>query len=129
MQGLKDIKPLMTVPDNSLLILISLIAGVLVIVLGLYFWLKKPTRKRRRRLSKREQAVENLKALDFSDTKEAVYNFSENMHVLTDENENEAFHRLLDKLEVYKYKKEVPTLSESDKQEMIKMIKEHSNVA
>ena len=128
MQGLKDIKPLMTVPDNSLFILISLIVGVLVIVLGLYFWLKKPTRKRRRRLSKREQAAENLKALDFSDTKEAVYDFSENMHVLTDENENEAFHRLLDKLEVYKYKKEVPALSESDKQEMIKMIKEHSNV-
>ncbi len=128
MQGLKDIKPLMTVPDNSLLMLISLIVGVLVIVLGLYFWLKKPTRKRRRRLSKREQAVENLKALDFSDTKEAVYEFSENMHVLTDEKENEAFHRLLDKLEIYKYKKEVPVLSESDKQEMIKMIKEHSNV-
>ena len=128
MQGLKDIKPLMTVPDNSLLMLISLIVGVLVIVLGLYFWLKKPARKRRRRLSKREQAAENLKALDFSDTKEAVYDFSENMHVLIDEKENEAFHRLLDKLEVYKFKKEVPALSESDKQEMIKMIKEHSNV-
>jgi len=129
MQGLKDIKPLMTVPDNSLLMLISLIAGVLVIVLGLYFWLKKPARKRRRRLSKREQAAENLKALDFSDTKEAVYDFSENMHVLTSESENEAFRRLLEKLEVYKFKKEVPPLSGSDKQEMIKMIKEHSNVA
>jgi len=128
MQGLKDIKPLMTVPDHSLLMLLSLIAGVLVLALGLYFWLKKPARKRRRRLSKREQAVANLKALDFSDTKEAVYDFSENMHVLTDENDNEAFHKLLEKLEVYKYKKEVPPLSESDKQEMIKMIKEHSNV-
>jgi len=128
MQGLKDIKPLMTVPDHSLLMLLSLIAGVLLLALGLYFWLKKPARKRRRRLSKREQAVENLKALDFSDTKEAVYDFSENMHVLTDENDNEAFHKLLEKLEVYKYKKEVPPLSESDKQEMIKMIKEQSNV-
>jgi len=128
MQGLKDIKPLMTIPDHSLLILISLIVGILVIALGLYLWLKKPTRKRRRRLSKREQAAENLKSLDFSDTKEAVYDFSENMHVLTNESENEAFHRLLDKLEVYKYKKEIPPLSESDKQEMIKMIKEHSNV-
>ena len=128
MQGLKDIKPLMTVPDHSLLMLLSLIAGVLVLALGLYFWLKKPARKRRRRLSKREQAVENLKALDFSDTKETVYDFSESMHVLTDENENETFHKLLEKLEVYKYKKEVPSLSESDKQEMIKMIKEHSNV-
>ena len=128
MQGLKDIKPLMTVPDHSLLMLLFLIAGVLLLALGLYFRLKKPARKRRRRLSKREQAVENLKALDFSDTKEAVYDFSENMHVLTDENGNEAFHKLLEKLEVYKYKKEVPPLSESDKQEMIKMIKEHSNV-
>jgi len=128
MQGLKDIKPLMTVPDHSLLMLISLIAGVLVLALGIYFRLKKPARKRRRRLSKREQAAENLKALDFSDTKEAVYDFSENMHVLTDESDNEAFHKLLEKLEVYKYKKEVPPLSESDKQEMIKMIKEHSNV-
>jgi len=128
MQGLKDIKPLMTVPDHSLLMLLSLVVGLLLLALGLYFWLKKPTRKRRRRLSKREQAAENLKALDFSDTKEAVYNFSENMHVLTDENENETFHKLLEKLEVYKYKKEVPPLSESDKQEMIKMIKEYSNV-
>jgi len=128
MQGLKDIKPLMSVPDHSLLMLIFLIVALVVIMLGLYFWLKRPARKRRRRLSKREQAAENLKALDFSNTKETVYDFSENMHVLTNESENEAFHRLLGKLEIYKYKKEVPPLNESDKQEMIKMIKEHTNV-
>jgi len=128
MQGLKDIKPLMTVPDNSLLMLISLIVALLIIILGLYFWLKKPARKRRKRLSKREQAAENLKALDFSDTKEAVYDFCENMHVLLNDNENEAFHKLLEKLEVYKYKKEAPPLSEADKQEMIKMVKEHTHV-
>jgi hypothetical protein len=128
MEGLKDIKPLVTVPDDSLWITLSIMIGLLLSALLLYLWLKKPRRKRRKRLTAKEQALKNLETIDFNNTKEAVYTFSENVHLLVPQEQQEAFEKLLKKLERYKYKKSVPTLSEADKNEMKKMIKEVQNV-
>ena len=128
MQGLKDIKPLVTVPDYSLWALLSIMIALLVVGVGLYFWLRKPTRKRRKRRSQKEIACDALKAIDFKDTKKSVYDFSEYMRTLLPEGKEKAFEKLLERLESYKYKKNIPSLSKEDKEAMQKMIKEVTNV-
>ena len=124
MEGLKDIKGFVEVPDQSFFYFILTLSGatfLLLMFIFLFFWYRRPKRKRKR-LSLKEEAIINLKAIDFSDTKEAVYSFSENTQLIV--NEDEKLKNLLKKLEEYKYKKEVPTLSSEDKELMQKFIKE-----
>jgi hypothetical protein len=102
--------------------------GLLVVGIGLYVWLKKPRRKRRKKRSKEMLAREGLKALDFNDTKRAVYDFSEHMQTLLPQSHQAAFEKLLERLEIYKYKKNIPPLSQEDKEAMQKMIKEVTDV-
>jgi flagellar biosynthesis/type III secretory pathway M-ring protein FliF/YscJ len=127
MEGLKDIKGFIEVPDQSFLYFMLTIAGVLLFIIGLVIlviWYKKPKR-RRKRLTAKEQAIINLKAIDFLDTKEAVYDFSENVQKIV--HEHEGVQALLEKLETYKYKKDVPSLSDEDKESMKALIKELTN--
>lgn len=128
MQGLKDIKPLVAVPDHSLLLLLSIMIALFIMIVALIVWFKKPKRRRRKKLTTKEQAIHNLKAIDFVDTKKSVYDFSENMYPLLGEQNRERFEKLLEKLELYKYKKEVPSLSTEDKKAMKEMIKEVTDV-
>ena len=128
MQGLKDIKPLVAVPDHSLLILLGLMIALLIMIGALVAWLKRPKRRRRKKLSPKEKALQTLKAISFEDTKKSVYDFSENMHILIPDEKKEQLQKLLKKLEVYKYKKEVPSLSDADKKVMKSMIEEVGNV-
>ena len=128
MQGLKDIKPLVNVPDNSLFWVVAIMIGILLVSILCYWWLKKSKRKPRRRISAKESAIQKLQTLDFSNTKEAVYTFSEAMHQVISLQRKDDFERLLKKLEVYKYKKTIPSLSNSDKEAMQSMIKELGNV-
>ncbi len=128
MQGLKDIKPLVEVPDHSLLVLLLIMIALVALGIGLYLWYKKPRRRRRKKPTARELAQEQLKTLDFTDTKKAVYDFSEAMHLLIPDEKKETLQALLKKLEIYKYKKSIPTLSDEDKNAMQAMIKELGNV-
>ncbi len=124
MQGLKDIKPLVAVPDYSLWMLIGLILLSALIMIALYFWFKKPKRKRRKRKTEKEIAKEALQNIDFSDSKKAVYEFSAYAPILTHQEEQAQLAKVIEKLTPYKYKKEVPPLSEADKKAMQKIIKE-----
>lgn len=127
MEGLKDIKGFVAVPDQSFFYFMLTLSGVVLLLsllLVLFLWYRKPKRKRKR-LTSKEQAIINLKAIDFTDTKEAVYSFSENAQHIVDE--HEGLQSLLLQLERYKYKKEVPSLSLEDKAEMQKLIKELTN--
>ena len=127
MEGLKDIKGFVEVPDQSFLYFMLTLFGGLVLLLALialFVWYRKPKR-RRKRLSAKEQAILNLKAMDFNDTKEAVYTFSENAQIIKEE--DEGLKVLLEKLEMYKFQKEVPSLRNEDKEVMQKLIKELTN--
>ena len=128
MQGLKDIKPLVEVPDNSLLILMLIMIALLILTIGAYIWYKRPRRRRRKKPTPRELAQGKLKGLDFTDTKKAVYDFSEAMHLLIPDEKKTALDALLKKLEIYKYKKSIPALSDEDKNSMQAMIKELGDV-
>jgi len=124
MEGLKDIKGFVEVPDQSFLYFMLTVSGTVLFILALitiFVWYRKPKRKRKR-LSAKEQAIINLEAIDFSNTKEAVYSFSENTQKIKEE--DDGLKTLLEKLETYKYKKEVPTLKEEDREAMEKFIKE-----
>jgi uncharacterized protein YneF (UPF0154 family) len=128
MKGLKDIKPLVEVPDNSLMITILLLVALLILI-GLIVWFFKiDKRVRRKKASPKELARDRLKSIDFLDTKDAVYRFSEDMRLLKGSNKDDMLESFIDKLERYKYKKDVPSLSDEDINMMKKMIKEATDV-
>jgi len=127
MEELRDIKGFVEVPDESFFYLIVSAIGVallLALLVGLVLWLRKPKRKSKR-LSPKELAKLELQKIDFSNTKEAVYSFSENAQVISPN--HPALLELLPKLEEYKFKKEVPELSSEDIEKMKSIIKELSS--
>ena len=122
---LKDIKP--TLPTNFLADNLSAILITLVVLIALVvaaFFLFK--RKKRRKKSKAELAKEALLNIDFNNTKESVYSFSENGYILLKDKPEllEKFENILSSLEKYKYKKEVPPLSKEDRAKIKEFIKE-----
>jgi len=124
MEELKDIKGFVEVPDSSFLYFMLTLGGLMALLVGLvllYLWFRKPKR-RARRLSAEELAKRALKSIDFNDTKESVYLFSENIQIV--EPENQELDDFLNQLEIYKFKREVPTLVEEDKSKMQRYIKE-----
>ena len=124
MEELKDIKGFVEVPDSSFLYFMLTLGGLMALLVGLvllYLWFRKPKR-RARRLSAEELAKRALKSIDFNDTKESVYLFSENIQIV--EPENQELDDFLNQLEIYKFKREVPPLAEEDKLRMQRYIKE-----
>ena len=119
---LRDIKPIVAVPDHSFwLFCIVIAAAVALLLLGAVLIV----RRRKKRIDpKRTEALRRLNALDFNDTKEAVYDFSLLGHfVVTPETQSE-FASILRELEPYKFKKEVPPLNEALRRKMQQFIQE-----
>lgn len=107
---LKDIKPLLEIPDNSytiywgLIIFASLLAGAVV-----FFVLKKLWDKRKENLAK--GYLKAIKNIDWKDTKHSAYEATHYGRLLaTDERSKEIFSQLEPMLEQYKYKKVVDAL-------------------
>jgi len=128
LEQLKDIKPPVEVPDHSLWVLVMIVVVVLLALTLLTVWLYhhfKHKRLRRRGVDPKKVARLVLKQIDFSDTKRAIYTFSEAMPLLIQENEDvqKEFQELLSALEKYKYKKEVPSLTKEDKRRMKQLIR------
>jgi len=127
MEELRDIKGFVEVPDESFfyLVLSGFALGlILAFLVWFVLWLRRPKRKSKR-LSLKELAKLELKKIDFVDSKESVYAFSENAQVVSPE--HPALLDLLPKLEAYKFKKEVPELSSEDIEKMKSIIKELSS--
>ncbi len=104
---LRDIKPLLEIPDSSYYIYWSLIIfGVLLAVGVLFFVLKKLWDNRRINLAK--GYLEAIKKIDWIDAKKSAYEATHYARLLaTDERRKELFSQLEPMLEKYKYKKEV----------------------
>jgi len=116
-EGLRDIKGIVEVHEYSLQILVGAIM-IGLLVLGLLFYLFKNRRKRGVKLSKKEMALERLKDIDFSDTKNVVYTFSVEGALFKDENNASAFEDIEKALTPYKYKQEVPEIEEALKEKI-----------
>jgi len=104
---LKDIKPLLEIPDNSFYMYWGLVMlGVLLILAIVFFVAKKFWENRKINLAK--GYLEKLKAIDWKDPKKSAYEATHYARLLaTDERRKELFSQLEPMLEQYKYKKEV----------------------
>jgi hypothetical protein len=104
---LRDIKPLLEIPDSSYTIYWGLIGFVSLLALGvLFFVLKKLWENRKINLEK--GYLEAIKKIDWIDTKKSAYDATHYARLLaTDERRKELFSQLEPMLEQYKYKKKV----------------------
>ncbi|HFQ62499.1 MAG TPA: hypothetical protein ENK39_09420 [Epsilonproteobacteria bacterium] len=104
---LRDIKPLLEIPDSSYYIYWGLIGfGVLLVLAILFFVLKKLWENRKINLAK--GYLEALKKIDWHDSKKSAYEATHYARLLaTDERKKELFAQLEPMLEKYKYKKVV----------------------
>lgn len=104
---LRDIKPLLEIPDSSYYVYWGLIGTAVLLALGvLFFVLKKLWDNRKINLEK--AYLEAIKSIDWVDTKKSAYEATHYARLLaTDERRKEIFAQLEPMLEQYKYKKEV----------------------
>jgi len=111
MQGeLRDIKPLLEIPDSSYYLFLGLIFLVAIVVIAILTFLVKKFLLNRKESMKKIYLAE-LKALDWKETKASAYRATELGRALaTEKRTEEIFNQLVPMLEAYKYKKEVPTL-------------------
>lgn len=110
---LRDIKPLLEIPDSSYYLFLGLVGFVILLVLLIiYFLIKKFWKKKKVNMQK--VYFEQFKNLDWSKSKQSAYKATELGRKLTEENERakEIYLQLVPMLEPYKYRKEVPSLDD-----------------
>ena len=123
MEELKDIKDIVEVHEQSFMLLIGLIIITLLLVTwGLYAF--KHRRRKRKKLTPKEIALEKLRKLDYNNAKEVVYTFEEQSEYFINKKNKDKFDAIKKELEIYKYKREVPPLESQIAVEIQSFIKE-----
>jgi hypothetical protein len=110
---LRDIKPLLEIPDSSYYLFLALVflgIALLIVIIGLLikkFWKKK-------KIDMQKVYFHHFKNLDWTNVKASAYEATYLGRKLTFENERakEIYEQLVPMLESYKYRKEVPILDE-----------------
>jgi len=123
MEKLRDIKDIVEVQEYSLETLIALVVLALLVLFIMVYFLKN-RRRRRKKLSPKAMALQNLKNMNYNDTKEVAYRFSTDGFLWIHEKNEAAFKALEEELLPYKYKKEVPALDKKLEQRVKAFIKE-----
>lgn len=104
---LRDIKPLLEIPDSSYYIYWGLIGFGLLLSIGILFFIAKKFWENRK-INLAKGYLEVLKKIDWIDTKKSAYEATHYARLLaTDERRKELFSQLEPMLEQYKYKKVV----------------------
>ena len=104
---LRDIKPLMEIPDSSYYIYWGLIIFVSLLAVGILFFVVKKLWDNRK-VNLQKGYLEAIKRVDWVESKKSAYEATHYARLLaTDERRQELFSQLEPKLEQYKYKKEV----------------------
>lgn len=123
MEELRDIKDIVEVHEQSLETLIGLVVLALILLLIVIYFLKN-RRPKRKRLTPKALALQNLKNMNYENTKEVVYTFSTDGFLWINEKNQEAFNTLEEALISYKYKKEVPLLDRALENRIKAFVKE-----
>ena len=109
---IKDIKPMVQIPDHSLWLYWGVIALGVLILAGAVFLLIRWILAHRH-VNRAKEYLEALHRVDWSDPKKAAYTVTRYGRLLaTDERRKELFSQLLPRLERYKYRKEVGPVDE-----------------
>lgn len=111
-EQLRDIKPLLEIPDKSYYIFWgSVIFGIVSLLFILFFVAKKLWENRKANLAK--EYLAKLKEIDWKDTKKSAYEATHYARLLaTDKKREKLFEQLEPMLEQYKYKKVVEMVDE-----------------
>jgi len=109
---LRDIKPLLEIPDNSytiflvLAVFMGLLIFSLLLILFRKFWSK-------RKVDMRKVYAQRIKNVNWKHTKQAAYEVTFFGRLLSDDPKIEGIYKqLVPMLEPYKYRKNVPALDE-----------------
>ena len=104
---LRDIKPLLEIPDSSYYIYWGLITFVSLLVVSILFFVAKKLWDNRK-INLEKGYLEAIKKIDWSDSKKSAYEATHYARLLaSDERRKELFSQLEPMLEQYKYKKVV----------------------
>ncbi len=122
MEKLKDIKDIVDVVDYSLYYLLGSILFFLVCLVLLLYYFKKP--KRRKKPTSREIALNHLKSIDYEDEKSMAYIFTLNIDEFINQDNQGKVDSVLNRLEEYKYRKNISKASSNLKQNIKEIIKE-----
>ncbi len=109
---LRDIKPLLEIPDSSYYIYLALMGLLALLLLGvLYFVIKKFLLNRKE--SQAQKYLQRLKRVDWSDAKSSAYLVTYlGRNLAQDERTEEIFNQMLPLLEKYKYRADVPSVDD-----------------
>jgi hypothetical protein len=111
-EQLKDIKPLLEIPDSSYYIYWGLIDLAIFLVAAILFFVGKKLWDNRK-INLAKGYLEAMKKIDWKETKKSAYEATHYARLLaTDERRKELFSQLEPLLEQYKYKKEVETVDQ-----------------
>jgi hypothetical protein len=123
MEELKDIKDIVEVHEQSFMLLIGLILITLLLISWAVYAFKY-RRKKRKKQTPKEIALERLKKLDYNNTKDVVYTFEEQSEYFINEKNRDKFDAIKKELGVYKYKREIPPLDSKIASKIKSFIKE-----
>ena len=108
MEKLRDIRGLEEIPDISIYLFLMMIFFAFIFLSALFFMLYKKFIVEKK-LTVRMQSLQNLKNIDFADSKKAAYDITRYARVLCDDKRSfEVFHQLQEKLKKYKFVKDSP---------------------
>lgn len=111
-EQLRDIKPLLEIPDSSYYIYWGLITFAILLGLAILFFIVKRLWENRK-VNLAKGYLEALKKIDWADTKKSAYEATHYARLLaTDDRRKELFSHLEPMLEKYKYKKEVEAVDQ-----------------
>lgn len=110
---LRDIKPLLEIPDSSYYLFLGLVALASILFIAMVWFLVKKFWKTKK-VNLQKLYFEQFQNLDWSNPKKAAYEATELGRKLTEHNERakEIYLQLIPLLEPYKYRKEVPSLDD-----------------
>lgn len=111
-EQLRDIKPLLEIPDSSYYIYWGLIDFAIFLLLAIVFFIAKKLWDNRK-INLAKGYLEAMKKIDWKETKKSAYEATHYARLLaTDERRKELFSQLEPLLEKYKYKKEVESVDQ-----------------
>jgi len=118
---LHDIKPLLEIQEYSLYYFLLLMAFSIALIATIIFFLVKYFRSKNN-FTLRKEHFESLNNIDFSDSKRSAYDIT--FYGATFKNDSlqtkEEYEKLLEKVEEYKYKKNVNSINEDVKKQLTK---------
>jgi len=120
LEKLRDIKDIVGVSDYSMYYLIGYIILAILIFWVIIYLLSR--QKKSKKLTKKEKALQELKNIDYKNSKDIAYKFTLNIPFFIDEKNEIEIEELLENLKIYKYKKDIPTMDKELKQRIKKMI-------